>query len=243
MDPDSGRTTLIGQLDYLSDRHDDRGRRHGCERFTLTRAAGGHMVQRAHCRIDDPPHVERDSVLAVDATLRPLDAYVRIQTGGAFTGAGWYWFSDREAQCEVFSRGDGRTRYSQSIGSGPFAFCSHAVIGDAWMLAAVAPAADGCRRAVTLLTSTLNKQGATGPGLATKAYGVERVGAETIEVPAGRFDTVHLRSGAVGSHQQLAAADFSYEIWVTDDEYRLGVLSMYRGKARYQLRELDRSRG
>ena len=89
--------------------------------------------------------------------------------------------------------------------------------------------------------STLNKQGATGPALATKAYGVERVGLETIVVPAGTFSTLHLRSGEVETPQQLASADFSYDIWVTDDEYRLAVLSMYKGKARYQLTELSRS--
>ena len=201
------------------------------------------MVQRAHCRINDPPHVERDSVLAVDSALRPLDSYVRIETGGAFTGVAWYWFSDREAECQVFSRSEGRTTFRQTVGSGPFAFCSHAVIGDAWMLAAVAPREDGERRAVTLLTSTLNKQGATGPGLATKAYGVERVGAETVAVPAGRFKVVHLRSGEVSSPDALYDASFSYEIWVTEDDFRLGVLSMYRGKASYQLAELKRDRG
>ena len=205
----------------------------------MTRTADGRMVQRAHCRITDPPNVERDSVFAVDSSLRPTDAFVRIETGGSFTGVGWYRFSDTDAECEVFTQEEGRAHYREKVGAGPLSFCSHAIIGDAWMLATAAPAEDGQRAAVTLLTSTLNKQGATGPALATIAYGVERVGTEEVCVPAGSFVATHLRSGRVESPELLNSAPFSYEIWVTEDPYRLGVLSTYRGKARYELAELD----
>jgi len=235
------QTTLTGRISYVSDKDPDRGREHGSERFTITRRADKHMVQRAHCRITDAPHVERDSVLAVDATMRPTDSYVRIETQGSFTGVAWYRFSADRAECEAFTRQEGRQQYQETVAAEPFAFCSHALVGDAWMLAAVAPERDGQRQAVRLLTSTLNKQGATGPALATKAYGVERVGCETIAVPAGNFSTVHLRSGEVATPERLATANFSYDIWVTDDEYRLAVLSMYKGKSRYQLTELSRS--
>lgn len=235
------QTTLTGRISYISDKDADRGREHGSERFTITRRADNHMVQRAHCRIVDAPHVERDSVLAVDATMRPTDAYVRIETQGSFTGLAWYRFSEARAECEAFTREQGRQHYQETVTSEPFPFCCHALVGDAWMLAGVAPGRDGQRQAVRLLTSTLNKQGATGPALATKAYGVERVGLETIVVPAGTFATLHLRSGEVAAPELLATADFSYDIWVTDDKYRLAVLSMYKGKSRYQLTELRRS--
>ncbi|MEE8306841.1 MAG: hypothetical protein V3R81_06220 [Gammaproteobacteria bacterium] len=233
------RSILVGQIDYVSDADNDRGRQHGAERFTITRHGDGRMVQRAHCRITDPPDVERDSVFAVDGNLRPVDAYVRIETGGSFTGAGWYQFSDQLAECEALTSVDGRIRVVEPIVPGPFAFCCHAIVGDAWMLAAVAPAEDGKRRPITLLTSTPNKQGATGPTLATKSYGVERVGVEKVSVPAGEFEAIHLRSGVVDDVSSLYAADFSYHIWVTNDPLRLGVLSTYPGKARYQLIELN----
>ncbi len=235
------RSTLVGQIAYLSDADADRGRQHGGERFTITRHADGRMVQRAHCRITDAPDVERDSVFAVDANLRPQDAYVRIDAGGGFTGTAWYTFSSEQAECEAFTAVDGRVRIAEPIPAEPFAFCCHALVGDAWMLAGVAPLEDGQRRAVTLLTSTLNKQGATGPTLATKAYGVERVGVERIRVPAGEFDTLHLCSGEVDHADGLESAHFSYHIWVTDDPFRLAVLSSYRGKARYQLTMLNKS--
>ena len=235
------QTTLMGRISYSSDNASDRGREHGSERFTITRRTDNHMVQRAHCRINGSPHIERDSILAVDAAMRPTDSYVRIETQGSFTGVAWYRFSADQAECEAYTQQEGRQQYQQAITSEPFPFCCHALVGDAWMLAAVAPERDGQRRAVTLLTSTLNKQGATGPALATKAYGVERVGFETITVPGGTFSTLHMRSGEVAAPELLESADFSYHIWVTDDEYRLTVLSMYQGKSRYQLTELTRS--
>ena len=244
MNDDGPRTsTLSGRISYLSDAPIDRGRVHGSERFILTRGADGRMIQRAHCRIDDSPFVERDSVLAVDADLRPTDSTVRIETGGSFTGTGWYHFSSEQAECRAFTAREGIIDYQIPIPAGPFPFCSHAVIGDAWMLAAVAPRQDGERRTVQLLTSTLNKQGATGPGLATKDYGVEYVGKSTVETPAGSFSVIHLRSGEVlgTGPQALAEAEFQYEIWVTDDQYKLGVLSMYRGRKKYELQALDRS--
>jgi hypothetical protein len=233
------RTTLVGTIDYLSDRPADNGRLHGREHFTITRMADGRMVQRAHCRIIDPPDVERDSLLAVDAGLRPTDAMVRIETGGHFTGTGWYRFSADEAECEALTAANGRRTHRRTIEPGPLSFCSHALVGDAWMIAAGAPDNDGERRPFELLTSTLNKQGASGPTLAAIPYGVERVGPEPIEVPAGRFETIHYRCGRVDAPALLATADFNYDMWVTADQRRLAVLSMYRGRARYQLTTLD----
>ncbi len=240
---ESHRTTLVGQLNYVSDQPADAGRLHGYERFTITRMPDGRMVQRANCRITDPPDVERDSLLAVDAALRPTDALVRIETGGRFTGTGWYRFSADTAECQAFTSADGRTAYRRPINPGPLSFCSHALVGDAWMIAAGAPTEDGHRQPCELLTCTLNKQGATGPGLASISYGVERVGSEQITVPAGTFSVVHYRCGRVESPELLRAAQFTYDIWVSADEFRLAVLSMYRGKSRYELVALDSPRG
>lgn len=232
---------LTGRIDYASDGAADRGRVHGWERFTMTRMGDGRMVQRAHCRIADPPDVERDSLLAVDDQLRPMDALVRIDTGGRFTGTGWYRFSQHEVECQAFTAADGRVSYRRSVQPGPLSFCSHALVGDAWMIAAAAPQHDGERRTCQLFTSTLNKQGATGPGLAVIPYGVERVGATTLTVPAGTFPVIHYRCGRVDSPAELATADFDYNIWVSADEFRLAVLSTYPGRARYQLAALERS--
>ncbi len=209
----------------------------GRERFSMTLFPDGRLVQRAQCHIAVAPDVDRDSVLTVDSTLRPIEAYVRIETGGQFTGSGWYYFNDTHGTCEAYTTQEGRVTYTEEVPPGPFCFFSHAIVGDAWMIVAKAPQTDNTRVETTLYTVTLNKQGATGPALATKPFGVERVGPETVTVPAGTFETIRYRCGAVPEGTDLADADFQYNIWVTDDVFKMAVLSMYPGKTRFELVE------
>ncbi len=227
-----------GRIAYVSDQEDNRDLMRGSEQFSMTQFADGRLVQRAQCRIDVAPDVERDSVLTVDSTLRPMDAFVRIETGGQFTGTGWYTFTDTLGTCEAFTALDGRVTYRQPLPPGPFPFCTHSIVGDAWMIAAKAPWTNDTRIQTTLYTVTLNKQGATGPALAVKPFGIGRVGPETITVPAGTFETVRYTCGEVPDGTTLEDADFRYNIWVTDDDFRMAVLSMYPGRTRFQLIEL-----
>ncbi|MEQ8248334.1 MAG: hypothetical protein RID42_11715 [Alphaproteobacteria bacterium] len=233
------RTHLTGRIDYLYDTPAQRGTKLGNERFSITRFADGRLSQRAFCRIARPGlDVERDSLMAVDAAWRPTDAYVRIETGGQYTGSAWYTFSASKAECAADTRGDGRVTYRRAL-PGPFSFCCHALIGDAWMIAAGDPGTDGARAPWDLLTSTLNKSGASGPALAYIPYGIERVGRETITVGAGTFDTIHFRCGRVDGVAHIADAPFSYHMWVSDDPYRLCVRSAYPGASAYELAELS----
>ena len=129
------RITRRGRIAYVSDQPDDKGTARGGEEFSITRFDDGRMIQRAHCRITAPPDVERDSVVAVDANLRPVDAYVRIETGGKFTGTGWYVFGSDSILCET-QTAEGLMSYSRDVPRiGPLPFCSHAIAGDAWMIA------------------------------------------------------------------------------------------------------------
>lgn len=228
-----------GVFVYKSDQPGNEDYMRGGERFSMTLFPDGRLVQRANCLIAVDPDVERDSVLTVDKALRPIEAYVRIETGGQFTGSAWYYFNDSHGTCEAFTAQDGRVSYTESVPPGPFCFCSHAIVGDAWMIAAMAGTADKTRTETPLYTVTLNKQGATGPALATKPFGVERVGPETIKVPAGTFETVRYRCGAVPDGTALEDADFQYNIWITDDVFKMAVLSMYPGKTRFELVDLE----
>ena len=193
----------------------------GGERFSITQFPDRRLVQRASCHIAVDPDVERDSVLTVDSHLRPIDAFVRIETGGQFTGTGWYHFTETLGTCEAFTALDGRVTYTQNLPPGPFCFCTHSIVGDAWMIAALAPETDNTRVETTLYTVTLNKQGATGPALATKPFAVQRVAAETIEVEAGTFGTVRHRCAAIPDNGVLSDANFQYDIWITDDVFRM----------------------
>ena len=228
-----------GRIAYVSDRDDNAGNMRGGERFSMTQFPDGRLVQRTHCRIEVAPDVERDSVLTVDSTLRPIDAFVRIETGGQFTGTGWYHFGDDVGTCEAITVGDGRISTSEPLTPGPFSFCTHSIVGDAWMIVAKAPTEDNSRVLTTLYTVTINKQGATGPTLATKPFGIERVGPESITVPAGTFETIRYRCAEVPEGTALDDADFQYNIWVTDDDFHMAVLSMYPGQTRFELVELD----
>jgi len=219
----------------MYDTPEQKGVHLGYEDFSMTRFGDGRRVQRASCRIARTGlDVERDSVMAVDADWRPLDATVRIETDGAFTGSAWYAFSDDEAECVALTAGEGRITYRQAVPA-RFSFCCHALIGDAWMIAAGDPGADATRGYWDLWTSTLNKSGASGPALAYIPYGIERVGRESVTVPAGTFETVHYTSGRVEAPNTLESAPFAYHIWVSDDDWRVCVRSAYPGASLYEL--------
>jgi len=232
------RSIKRGKLVYLNFSNGDM-KVFGGEHFSFTLLSGGSLIQRAQCHIAESLTVERDSVFALDNNFRPTDAYMRIETNGSFTGTGLYHFSEREATCDAFTARDGRVTYRQSIGPGAFPFCSHAIVGDAWMIAAGAPDKDNTRSATTLLTSTLNKQGAAGPALLAIPYGIERVGEEIITVPAGTFETIHYKCGTVDMNHQLDKADFQYNMWLTKDDFCLAVKSEYPGRNRFELIELE----
>ena len=229
------RAQATGRVAYMYDTPEQKGVHLGFEDFSMTRFADGRRVQRASCRIARPGlDVERDSVMAVDGGWRPLDATVRIETGGAFTGSAWYAFSRDEAECVALTAGEGRISYRQSL-TEKFSFCCHALVGDAWMIAAGDPGTDGTRGHWDLWTSTLNKSGASGPALAYIPYGIERVGRETITVAAGTFDTVHYRCGRTDGVADIADAPFAYHMWVSDDAWRVCVRSAYPGASVYEL--------
>ena len=205
----------------------------------MTRFENGRAIQRALCRIARPGlDVERDSVMAVDANWRPTEAFVRIETAGQFTGSAWYTFSATQAECAADTTGEGRVTYRQPL-NGPFSFCCHALVGDAWMIAVGDPGHDGARESWDLLTSTLNKSGASGPALAYIPYGIERIGRETMTVAAGTFETIHYRCGRTDGVGGIADAPFDYHMWVTDDAHRICVRSAYPGASKYELAALS----
>lgn len=233
------RRRATGRIAYMYDTPEQKGVQLGYEDFSMTRFADGRLIQRAFCRFARPGlDVERDSVMAVDADWRPTDAFVRIETGGLFTGSAWYTFSKDEAACAANTSGEGRITYRRPL-NGPFSFCCHALVGDAWMIAAGDPGTDGTRGPWDLLTSTVNKSGASGPALAYISYGIERVGRETVTVAAGTFETVHYRCGRTGGVAAIADAPFAYHMWVSDDPWRVCVRSAYPGASVYELASFE----
>lgn len=200
-----------GRISYA---HAKGGEVWGSEEWSITRGADGLRVMQAHCEMSfGGESVVRDSLLSVHPDYHPCDAYVRIMRDGALTGSGWFRFSDTEAVCESETRDEGRISQRFPIQRPIRGFGIHAVQGDAW-LAAAFPYEKGAGHVQffgrNLLHST-HHFGATGPFIVTTGSGLEYVGPETIEVPAGRFDTHRLRFvGLTNAHPE-------YHLWVTRD--------------------------
>ena len=229
-------TTVSGQIAYVSDQPHDMGRRRGVEDFSITTFADGTKTLRALSVIEDPPHVVREVVQTVDATMRPLDCFVRVRTAGAFTGSGWFRWSDDSAECENYTAAEGRAHERKACAPGPVVFCNHAIVGDAWMTAAF-PFDQGQGLAVidNFFTASANKQGATGPSLNRLMLGLMWQGVETITVGAGEFKTNKFRLNSLARREDLTPENLGYEIWVLIDGSYTPALSMYRGERRYEL--------
>lgn len=196
-------------------------------------------VMQAHCEMrlgaDD---VVRDSILSVHPDFHPHDAYLRIMNHGRVTGTGWFRFSDTQATCESWTEAEGRFSQTLPIQRPIRGFGIHAVQGDGW-LAASFPFDKGVGHQQFFgrnLLHSLHHLGATGPMLATSVSGLEFVGRETIEVPAGRFDCHRLRFvGMTNAHPP-------YDFWVSaDDEYLFirGIVEGYMN-SKFELVELTR---
>lgn len=212
-----------GRIEY---RHAGNGGVWGDEEWTITRGSDGLRVMQAHCEMTfGGENTVRDSVISVHPDYHPYDAYVRIMRDGVLTGSGWFRFTDTEAICESQTRDDGRISQRLAITRPIRGFGIHAVQGDAWLTAAF-PYQEGAGHVQffgrNLLHST-HHFGATGPFVATTGSGLEYVGPETIETPAGRFETHRLRFvGLTNAHPE-------YHLWVTRDGDFLYVRGVVEG--------------
>lgn len=187
----------------------------GFEEWSISHAPGdGARTMVAHCemRFGDE-EVVRDSVLSVHPDFHPADAYVRIVNRGRATGSGWFRFTDDEAICESWSEDAGRVSQRMAVARPIRGFGVHAVQGDGW-LAATFPYGEGAGHRQFFgrnLLHSLHHFGATGPYIQTSGSGLDYVGPETIEIPAGRFDCHRVRFvGLTNDHPP-------YDMWVTRD--------------------------
>jgi hypothetical protein len=161
---------------------------------------------------------------------------VRIQRQGRWSGSGWFRFTDTEAECESMSADAGRVSQRMTIERPLRGFGTHALQADGW-LAAGFPFQHGPGHrhfwGTNLLHST-HHLGATGPTIATTRSGLEYVGPESVEVPAGRFECHRVRFvGFTNDHPP-------YDMWITRDDLCLYVRGEVGGymAASFELAEL-----
>lgn len=209
--------TLRGKILYTSKKPDRMDQERGREFFTLTEQADGTSVLHAHCEIDDAPDVIRDVTCAFDtATMRPLDASVRISVGSRFEGSGWFHFNESFSTCEMINHQDGRI--SQKLDhDGPISwFGHHAIVNDGFLARYFPLDANPGKRAMTnVMMSSPDHRGATGPLLYPMKFSVVYEKDEAVTVGAGTFEARKFRITDTAGN--LPEEHPPYEIWATKD--------------------------
>ena len=234
---------IRGRILYTSRKPDRLGQERGREWFSVVTDANGWRTLQAQCEIDDAPPVLRHVTQTVDERWRPQEAYVRVAVDGRAAGSSWFRFSDAQAECEGFTAGEGRIGQVLALPQPPTGFISHPIQGDAWLCAAYPLAAGPGRLGMRHLASSLDHRGATGPMLCRDFTDWTYVGAETIEVAAGRFEALHFSLGGEGNWGPDDVAHHpAYHMWVTADGEYIFLRAFVEGymMTHYELQELER---
>jgi hypothetical protein len=180
--------TVRGRLDYVHDKRGPTGR----EWFTITVNPDGSRTIRAQCEMDEDGLL-RDVIWSLDADWRPIDAYVRLNVGGKFQGAGWFWINGTEIEGEILNAETGRLRQKLRLDHPPQIFGAHPVSGDAMKTANFDHASKDKIQTFQGLSTSPLPNGGSGPLLTSMVMTFEFIGEETIAVPAGTFETERYR--------------------------------------------------
>ena len=235
--------TIRGRIRYTSRKPELAGKTRGQEIFSFTKHSDGRRTLTAHCELNEPdPIVVRDVVYSVDASNRPVDAFVRLTVGGVFMGSGLYMFEGDNIYCESYGPDIGRL--SQCIDTnGNYAwFGTHPLSADGYNTCNIDRSKGPATHRIRSFLSSLDHRGASPPMVYGHHIMVEYVGRETITVEAGTFDTHHYRY--VGEKSDPLAHP-PYNAWVTADDDHIFVRGQVDGymMTYYELVELERWTG
>ncbi|HEY0940231.1 MAG TPA: hypothetical protein VGE08_09060 [Steroidobacter sp.] len=184
--------TIRGKIVYLSHKQGSPVE-YGRERFSYSWHPDGQCTIRSVCEIERgvvrDRHVVREVTYSMDRNQYPLDCFVRLHEDGVFLGSGWFRFSDRLAECEVYNRKIGRI--TQRVDERVRSFGAHALTCDMTHCARYDHTSDVRIQQTRAYLSSLDHDGCSGPLLSSIEFGIEYAGRETITVPAGTFETDH----------------------------------------------------
>lgn len=235
-------TTIRGVIRYTSKQPGRMNAERGREYFSLTKQSDGMSVLHAHCEIDDAPDVVRDITSAFDtATMRPRDGGVRLSIGGAFEGSGWFNFSDKSCELEVFNVTMGRMSERLPLKAPAAWFGNHAIINDGFLSRFFPLESEpGKRRISNVMMSSPDHRGATGPEMFPLSFGLIYIGDETVSVGAGTFEARKFE--VVDTAEGLPEEHPPYTMWCTRDEDGLFLKGGVEGymMTYYELVELTR---
>ena len=222
-------TTLRGRIvSWYEERKDDSDRSR--EDFTITKHGDGLMVLRSFCQLYDNGIV-RDVLVAVDDTMSPRDASIRVMVDDTTQGTAWYHFTDDSIECEA-STDAGRISQRTTRESKLATLGTHALQSDAWLLAKLDFSREpGPQRMDNIPFCSSHHLGATGPHLEILGAGVEYLGDEEVTVGAGTFACHRLRFVETSNDHP------PYDVWVSADGYYLFLKGYVGGdwKVNYEL--------
>lgn len=159
----------------------------GHERFGIDVRADGTRTIRAYCEMGEGD-LTRDASWTLDVAHRPVEGHVRVVQDGKLTGSSWYYLKGEETHCESLTAKLGRT--SQVLPGRCDYLGLHPLVGDGMIALAVGTEKPGVRQVVPSVTCSYDVNGETSLVALPIDIAVTYVGAEELEVPAGRF-TAH----------------------------------------------------
>ena len=228
-----------GTVLYTSKKPERMNQERGREYFWISTHADGSRTCTAHCEIDDRPSVMRDITYSLDKDWVPTDCFVRISVGDAFMGTGWFRFHPQYAECETYTKLEGRVTQRMDIDTPLVTFQNHAIACDAWHLRLYDRTKPGPQKIEQILLSSPDHRGATGPMLFSISMFMQFIGEERITVKAGTFDALHFQ---FVSAPGLPIEHPPYDIWCTADGEFLFLKGGVAGymQTHYELTELIR---
>jgi len=238
----SRHKTIRGTLLYTSKQTDRMDAERGREYFTLSTQSDGISVLHAHCEIDDVPDVIRDVTSSFEtATMAPIDGFVRLSIGSKFEGCGWFQFDETHACCNSFNVKAGSETVKLKTQTRTTWFGHHAIINDGFLSRFFPLDASPSKIWMkSVMMSSPDHRGATGPTLFPMRFGLVYVGHETITVKAGKFNARKFQITDTAGN--LPEEHPPYEMWCTADEDGLFLKGGVGGymQTYYELVELER---
>jgi len=215
--------TIRGRILYTSNKSGREGQPRGMEHFAITINQDGTRSLRSHCVIQDPPMVERDVMLSVDANFHPKAANVRIRVGDEQEGMTRFFFNDRTIEARGHTL-DGKPYSEDKVLDKPATFfVTHPIQADAWLLAGLGVGEEPAIFPVgNFPTSSNDHRGATGPQIEIheRSIDIYFLGREPISVAAGEFEAFHFCYGDPNENPEGSnetGVHPRYHVWTSTD--------------------------
>ncbi len=164
----------------------------GSEDWIMTVQGDGTRTLRAYSYVT-PITFQNSTVMRVDQNFRPLDGFSNLYRGGQFFGSGFFVVNGNELAMTVNAPNETLSDTIQVPDNFVLLLYPNSAYG--WMLGAYDFEAGGVQNVTMCVLAAAQGRSAS---CVLVEEPLEYVGDETITVPAGSFDTRHLKIGKNG---------------------------------------------